>query len=189
MTLVFFFSPVAAKQRERGEEKRKEIIINANAHSMERDPWLLSTAVIHEALHFLHRRFKQNSCYLEHSILPHTHKQAMAPHLARWSHTSGHSSRTVPHLEGRSQIWPRQRETSSIVLLLPIPPWSPYVKKDAVNELKSQRNPRSAHRISLDTAVRTQLVKWGLMKLNRVNWERGARREVGPGWGAGPPNE
>lgn len=75
-------------EREKGEEKRKEIIINVNAHSTERDPWLLSTAVIHEALHFLHRRFKQNSCYLEHSvmhwhIIPHTHKQAMAPHLAR----------------------------------------------------------------------------------------------------------
>ena len=126
-------SPLWQQSRGRGEEKRKEIIINVNAHSTERDPWLLNTAVIHEALHFLHRRFNQNSCYLEHSIISHTHKQAMAPHLARWSHTSGHSSRTVPHLEGRSQIWPRQRETSSTVLRLF--PWSPYVKKNTVNEL------------------------------------------------------
>jgi len=30
-------------------------------------------------------------------------------------------------------------------------------------------------------------MRFGLMELNRVNWERGARCEVGPSWGTGPP--
>ena len=132
MTLVFFFSPVAAKQRERrGKEERNYYKCKRTQHgtwpmAIEHSSYTRSTTLSAQKIH-------QNSCYLEHSIISHTHKQAMAPHLARWSHTSGHSSRTVPHLEGRSQIWPRHRETSSTVLRLS--PWSPYVKKDTVNEL------------------------------------------------------